>query len=202
MHDFRRKLQFNQVSAFSLIELLVVMALVSVLLGIGISALTTLRTTNLLTSTRADFISNYDTIRNRARNSVLINPLSGGVSDPEDVFAELDRLRFYYMSLEDGNYGYGVCIETETGAISCDNNQGIWKRDDEVQIELRNCNSGAVLPNLLIFSLSTADVQFANYSEISFEVLSEVSECELTFTSAGSEIDLTINVLGNEKLVP
>jgi len=63
----------KQKSAFTLLELIIVMAIIVTLLGIGFSSLIGFRNTVQLQSVYSEFVENMKSLQNKARNSSSVN---------------------------------------------------------------------------------------------------------------------------------
>jgi prepilin-type N-terminal cleavage/methylation domain-containing protein len=94
--------QYKQ--AFTLLELLVVMAIMATMAGLGIQGLIIFRQTVQFQQTESDIITSLNTVRNMARNGVASQELKltgGGLSN-----AVVDAYALHFV---DGNYSIYRC---------------------------------------------------------------------------------------------
>jgi prepilin-type N-terminal cleavage/methylation domain-containing protein len=94
-------------TAFTLLELVVVMAIMAVMAGIGIQGLIIFRQTIQFQQTETDVITIMNTVRNRARNSVASDDLvAGSIALPDAV------VDGYAIGFAANNYSLRRCSMT------------------------------------------------------------------------------------------
>lgn len=118
-----QKTQFKKIkSAFSLLELVVVLAIVAVMMSLGITSLVELRNRTMLKQAVDNMIQNFNTTRNSARNSVIDRgQLGTGLTDlalDKAILDQSDAIDYYAIILNygtDGDYYKGSCKSTGVG---------------------------------------------------------------------------------------
>lgn len=92
----------------TLLETLVVILIAAVLLGLGITGLTALRNRLAIRNASSELVQNINTVRNDARNSVLVG------KQPNNDLANIeaaDKLDYYVIKFSQLNYTRGICDE-------------------------------------------------------------------------------------------
>lgn len=194
-------------NAFSLVELLVVMAIVAVALGLGLSSLLTLRQTTQMRNTMNEFIDAIQSSRNQARN-ITVNLQSASSAQDKDnlVVDSVDNLAFKGLRVVDNNFMFGDCQESSTGTYDCVFTQGI-KASDNSNIDVAPIdynNSSASACQALIFAPGNAQGAFASLSSANEDILvvnTSVDKCYYQFnpdTRPGNSLILEYEIFSGQ----
>jgi prepilin-type N-terminal cleavage/methylation domain-containing protein len=146
--------------AFSLIEILVVLAIVAVLIGMGVVTLIGLRNRTLAKQAVDEFILNVNTLKNTARNSVVSDRPSGfnvGIDDDVIVADKISKLDFYAMAFREGEYYQGECSD-ETTFLTCQFQPGSMKSSSLTLIDMNPDDEQQC--TAIIFSPTTGKFSF------------------------------------------
>lgn len=160
----------RKLPAFSLIELVVVMAIVVLMISLGTSTLIGLRDRNILRQAVTDFAENFITVRNAARNSELVRDPSGTVQQQDQNLLSLISSTEYFALGIGGNSEYfkASCANTANpNESSCEFLAPSLKSSASADVQLSpgilNENDGSFTPandgscSFFLFNLSTGN---------------------------------------------
>jgi Tfp pilus assembly protein FimT len=146
--------------AMTLLETLIVIVIVAILLALGIGALTALRNRLTVKNAGSDLIQNVNSVRNDARNSVLLGKSPGGSTVDDELNIEaVNSLDFYAIKFQDGSYYRGICEDSTNLVCSFDSKALKSAAHEVVNVEPDNDECTAV-----IIYLSTGKLEFGKLS--------------------------------------
>lgn len=181
----------NFLKAFSLLELIIVMAVISVIMGISWSGIQTFRATSEMQNAYSDFVSNLKSLQNKSKNAVSSN-LNGDIPD------------YYFIVSSNNKYSIFNCVRTSvlTSAVTCnkDSSQNIRGLTDNILISLSgNCSGlGFSKLNSKLVTLPLVQINLDSQSNFSSNII-ESGKCSFTFghrsidTKKVIEFDLDTN---------
>jgi len=159
--------------AFSLLEIVVVIAITSTLMGLGIASLVSLRDRNIIRQGVNEFVQTFETVRNSARNSEITR--AAGASEAQ-IINIINNTDYYALQINNNNYYKFICQDYSnlTTPVVCQlNNNGIkselstniliipLESYDESTGVLVESVSTAAKCEFAIFNLSTGNFRFA-----------------------------------------
>lgn len=106
----KKRFGFNsRFKGFSLIELIVVMAIGGVLLGLGLSSIVGLRRQTVVKSGINEFIDSINLASNEARNSFIRTNDLSGIDAVDEVFNRSESLSYRTFFIQEGEFFIGNC---------------------------------------------------------------------------------------------
>ncbi len=182
---------------FSLIELLTVLAITAILLGIGITQLLTMRNRTLAKQALDEFIQNYNSVRNSARNSVLEGRKTGAnlsLTDDINVIEKADKMDYYAVKIVNDSYYKGTCEDVFSGfACTFDENDLKDSKSDVIDVKPLSPEQCSAI----IFSLSTGHISFGSVDGNQNITLNKnIDKCEYRFshvTTPDIGLDLSLD---------
>jgi prepilin-type N-terminal cleavage/methylation domain-containing protein len=189
-------LKRKKLTAFSLLELIVVIAIVAVILGMGTTALISLRNQTLVRQSLNEFVENYKETRNIARNSVISGIDRDNVTD-DDIAELIKTLDYRVIGISDDTYSLGTCqcqeeidqqldydqsqcLSTTTGSVVCDFPEGSLKSNIYSVVEVTPGDPQAC--SAIIFGLGTASITFGIDDDLGGITATESDTCTVQFT--------------------
>lgn len=147
----------------TLLETLVVMLITAILLGLGITALVSLRNRLAVRNASSELVQNIASVRNDARNSVLVgkNPANSSTAFVENIEAA-DALDYYVIKFTENSYTRGICDEDINLNCEFDSNTLKGSQYDIVEI-IPEAPGGGGSPedcSALVVFLTTGRFQF------------------------------------------
>jgi len=149
----------RQKQGFSLVELMVVMAITAVIISLGLNSLVGLRDRTFTKQTVDEFVQNFNSIRSDARNNIL----------PRSSTQSLDSIiavsNIIIDIKGDGQYYKGVCsisgsnttCAIDKGSLKSETHSGIKVTTDPTDSNSPNCG-------VVSFSLSRGEFSFGTIS--------------------------------------
>jgi type II secretory pathway pseudopilin PulG len=169
----------QKLPAFTLLELVVVIAIAAALMGIGINSLRTLRDRTSVKLAVDEFVLAFNGTRNLARNSVLSNRAAGSGLDIDIQNAQkASNLDYYAMIFQDEQKYYRAECTQDLTKINCTDISGNLKTEVNSLVNVRASSSNADYCKVILFNLSTGKFQLMN---LNFQT-SKATECTYTFT--------------------
>lgn len=146
--------------AFSLIEMITSLAIAAMLLSLGIAGLFSLRDRTTTKLAVDEFIQNFNSVKNAARNSVV--SVAGG--NEEAVINNVNNLDYYALIFEGtGMYARFRCqVNAGTNVINCPANTRIPLRTGNYSTI--NFTSPVSTCSAILFSLSTGSITFGSFN--------------------------------------
>lgn len=182
-------------SAFSLLELIVVMAIAAILMSLGLTSLISLRNTTLIKQSVTEFTENINGVRNSARNTVISGrPVGVSPAAEEETINAVNNLDYFAIKFENNNYQQGTCSSTSTQLICTFSAVNMLKPNPAnviVNPEAEGCGA-------IIFSLSTGNFRFANLAQ-EVATFNNTKKCNYSFRN-GETGGTTIRVEGDVEL--
>lgn len=188
-------MQTNNLPAMSLLELLIVMVIAAVLLGLGLGSLITLRNQTTVRNSASEFAQNLKSVRNDARNGVLIG------KDPNNEqanIAAVDALDFFSVRVQDDEYYRTTCDDDVN--LSCqpaDNSlkSGLYDVVDIIPVDTSTGQEDSANCSAILMDLATGRFSFATLNGDTL-TKNQTQECEYVFrhsqTAGLNEVTVTV----------
>ncbi len=179
--------------AFTIIEILAVMAIIAVISGLGIWGMTLFRQTAVIEQTLSNVVSSLRTAENRARNNISSQVLQ--VATEDVLSSAVDGYAIFFDSSE--NYSLRYCLKTETFTDVVYNCRGIEIAELKPK-EFSDVIIGTVENDCLgvLFTRGAAD-----YLKMSNEIATPSNEDKCTISiklEAGTSTrEVVVDLVGN-----
>lgn len=145
-------------SAFSLLELIVVIAIIATIIGIGFTTFSRLRNREIARGAVDEFIGQFNDARNRARNGVVDNIIVGEVTTAQ-IVARIDQIDYHaiVVDVSADNYFAVTCDENPASGTRsvCTARDRPLKSDRFAEVEIRASQPTC---EVMAASLSSAQV--------------------------------------------
>ncbi len=182
-----------QKPAFSLIELITVMAITAILIGLGLSGLVNLRNSTTVKGAVDEFLINFNSTKNAARNSVITG-LDASASD-QDNLAIVGLLDYYGIVIRNNTFARGTCTSGSVPQnLSCQYSEPLKTGNYEV-INIALDGSNQTGCNFIRFSLTSGRLAFGE-DNVNNVVVNNNTSCIYVFShsqSPGTQLRVEVN---------
>ncbi len=171
-------------SGFSLLELIVVLAILAVMGSLSVLGLLRFRQTAILKQASREFFSNIETARNKARN----NTLSTSKDSSSNVFNS--KVDAYAIVLEGSNYSLYYCDKTSsigagTQDYTCDVETADLKAQTFVDVAIAVDEESAYECSGILFETVSGDMRLFNDIE---SVATVNNECTISVNFSNTNL--------------